>query len=375
MPFIIANFWRLFLKNFAENNYFLLLCYKILQLMRLDDFLNLINMDSTSGKERRLAEFLAYGFATARCEVELFEVGDGSLNLYFSWGKPRVVFCTHLDTVPPFIPARTERIPAQEQEASEDIRIYGRGSCDAKGQIYAMYTACVELEEMGCTDFGLLLVSGEETGSHGAKMVRNQVAPTPYLVVGEPTDNRMVTACKGTKSFEVILQGQSAHSGYPEHGISAILRFNEWINRLQTIDFPTDPILGATTWNIGQLHSDNAQNMLSDQVRFRIYFRTTFVSDQQVCQVMDELRNEYTHIIAHGGDTPAHYYTLEGFPTTTVAFGNDAPHLPGYTHKIICGPGSILVAHTEDESIRWSEIRQAADLYKTIYHQIQRKTE
>ena len=327
-------------------------------------FHNMLNIDSTSGKEVALADFLAERLLTPHCRVEKFEVGDGTSNLLFSWGKPEVVFCSHLDTVPPYIPP-----------VFDDSAVRGRGSCDAKGQIFAMYEACKVLESKGYDGFGLLLLAGEETGSFGAKAFREQHPGAEWVIVGEPTDNRMVTACKGTKSFEVILQGQSAHSGYPEHGISAILRFNEWINRLQTIDFPTDPILGATTWNIGQLHSDNAQNMLSDQVRFRIYFRTTFVSDQQVCQVMDELRNEYTHIIAHGGDTPAHYYTLEGFPTTTVAFGNDAPHLPGYTHKIICGPGSILVAHTEDESIRWSEIRQAADLYKTIYHQIQRKTE
>ena len=333
--------------------------------MKLEPFINLLSIDSSSGKERRLAEYLSYAFSTARCNTSSFEVGDNSLNLYFSWGQPRIVFCTHLDTVPPFIPPRIVT------QADNELWIFGRGSCDAKGQIYAMYTACVELEEAGCTDFGLLLVSGEETGSHGAKQVRNQIPPCEYLVIGEPTDNKMVSACKGTKAFEVTILGQSAHSGYPEHGISSILRFNDWLNQLQAIKFPDDPLLGPTTWNIGCLHSNNAQNILSDCVRFRIYFRTTFASDEMVQTTMASFQNDFIKIQAYGGDTPARYHTLEGFPTKTVAFGNDAPHLPGYQHKIICGPGSILVAHTQDEAIRWNDIRQAADLYKEIYYQTQ----
>lgn len=341
----------------------------------MKSFLNLLSIDSSSGKERRLAEYLAYAFSTARCTTECFEVGDGSLNLYFSWGQPRILFCTHLDTVPPFIPPRVENIPPENLQTHAtnggDLRIYGRGSCDAKGQIYAMYLACKELEEAGCTDFGLLLVSGEETGSNGAKQVRHQIPSCEYLVVGEPTDNKMVSACKGTKAFEVILHGHSAHSGYPEYGYSAILRFNQWLNRLQEVVFPDDPLLGATTWNIGCLHSDNAQNILSDRVRFRIYFRTTFASDELVTQTMESFRDEHTEITAFGGDTPARYHTLPGFDTQTVAFGNDAPHLPGFQHKIICGPGSILVAHTDHESILWSEIREAADIYKKVYYLIQ----
>lgn len=51
---------------------------------------------------------------------------------------------------------------------------YGRGTCDAKGQIFAMWEACKQLEAKGCTDFGLLLLAGEETGSFGAKAFREQ---------------------------------------------------------------------------------------------------------------------------------------------------------------------------------------------------------
>lgn len=332
--------------------------------MKLENFLNLLAIDSTSGKEDRLAEYLAYAFATARSQIRLMDVGDGTRNLFLTWGEPKLVFCTHLDTVPPFIPPTAQPLP------DGDILIRGRGACDAKGQIFAMYQACLELEEEGYTDYGLLLVSGEETGSHGAKQVNNQMDGGEYLIVGEPTDNRMVSASKGTKAYGITITGRSAHSGYPEHGISAVSRFVEFVNRLTAVRFPEDPLLGPTTWNIGCLESPNPQNILSDRLTFRLYFRTTFASDETVVRTLENFRNEYTDIQAYGGDTPSRYFVPDGFETTTVAFGNDAPHIRNFRQKMLCGPGSILVAHTDSESILLSELRRATDQYKQVYRQL-----
>ena len=66
-------------------------------------FAEILNIDSTSGREAALADFLQERLATGACKVERFEVGDGTANLLFSWGRPEVVFCTHMDTVPPYI--------------------------------------------------------------------------------------------------------------------------------------------------------------------------------------------------------------------------------------------------------------------------------
>ena len=111
-------------------------------------FEDILGFDSTSGKERPLAEFLAGRLKAPR--LEKFEVGDGTLNLLLSWGEPRIVYCTHIDTVPPYIAPKVY-----------DDKVMGRGSCDAKGQIIAMYTACCELAAAGRNGFGLLLLSGE----------------------------------------------------------------------------------------------------------------------------------------------------------------------------------------------------------------------
>jgi acetylornithine deacetylase len=105
-----------------------------------------------------------------------------------------VVFSTHMDTVPPFIPS------------SEDAgRIYGRGSCDAKGIIAAQIAAAERLRQQD-VHVGLLFVVGEERDSLGAQMANEYASELlrtarprrRFLVNGEPTENRLALASKGT---------------------------------------------------------------------------------------------------------------------------------------------------------------------------------
>ena len=327
-------------------------------------FQELLSIDSTSGKERKVAEWLAERLpgmfpAANRPVLRAEEVGDGTLNLLLTWGAPRIVFCSHLDTVPPYIP------PTLADEV-----IKGRGSCDAKGQVFAIVEACKRLAEAGKTDFGMLLLAGEETGSWGAKAFAKTDFKAEYLVVGEPTDNCMVSASKGTKSFDLKFTGESFHSGYPQYGVSAVDLFVEFVNALKAKDFGMDPILGETTWNIGLVHSDNPQNILSPELTCRLYFRTTFVSDEAVCQWMTEAQSDRLTVNPRGGDTPARYWTVEGLPSKSVAFGSDAPHLKNFTHKAICGPGSITVAHRDDEHVLAADLATAVEQYIALYSSV-----
>ena len=361
--------------------------------MNKELYLQMLQIDSTSGKEGEFAAFLSEKLRTSGCRVEEFPVeSSDTSNLLFSWGNPKVIFCSHLDTVPPYIPPTFEG----------DDTVYGRGTCDAKGQIFAMYEACLELERQGRTDFGLLLLAGEETGSFGAKaynsmMSDNKSMEDVWLVVGEPTDNCMASAAKGTKSFEVEFEGEAFHSGYPQYGRSAVIMFNEFVNALRSIGFPKDPILGETTWNIGKLHSDNPQNILSDKLICRVYFRTTFESDEMVCNVMKNMAGpeaklrfgrpkvqdgsdivakdvadwqRYMKVTAFGGDAPTRFEVLDGFPFKPVSFGSDAPQLKCFGRKILCGPGSILVAHRDNEHITFHDLETAVQNYIDIYNRL-----
>lgn len=337
-------------------------------------FHDFLSIDSTSGKERKVAEWLSETLpgmfpAANRPVLRVDEVGDGTLNLLLTWGEPRIVFCSHLDTVPPYIPPVFPKGYPVKADPEDGVAIRGRGSCDAKGQVFAMVTACQRLAEEGKTDFGLLLLAGEETGSWGAKAFAKTDFRAPYLVVGEPTDNCMVSASKGTKSFDLKFTGEAFHSGYPQYGVSAVDLFVDFVNKLRAKDFGLDPVLGETTWNIGLVHSDNPQNILSPELTCRIYFRTTFVSDEAVCKWMANVEpaSGRLTVTPRGGDTPATYWTVEGLPSKPVAFGSDAPHLKNFTHKAICGPGSITVAHRDDEHVLITELEKAVEQYLVLY--------
>ena len=366
------------------------MCSLLFVYMDLNFFHNILNVDSTSGKEGKLADMLAVELQAPGRRVDVYEVGDGTRNVMVSWGEPKVVFCTHMDTVPPYI-----------SPVFSDTQVTGRGTCDAKGQIFAMYEACKILESKGYKDFALLILAGEETGSFGAKAFSAMAAEAgkiwEWVIVGEPTDNCMASAAKGTKSFEVTFTGKPCHSGYPQNGQSAIMYFNEFVNALRSIVFPADPVLGATTWNIGKLISDNPQNILSDRLTCRVYFRTTFESDQMVCNIMKNIAGEDAKlrfgrprvqdgsdvaakdvapwqkamsVTAFGGDTPSRFEVLDGFPSKPVAFGSDAPQLTCFRNKILCGPGSILVAHRDEEHIKVADIEEAVAQYVRMYELI-----
>jgi len=361
--------------------------------INLQLFLDILNFDSTSGSERELSQFLEKRLAEpigGRCPgVQSWELEDGSRNLLFLWGTPKVVFCTHIDTVPPYIPPRVE-----------GERIWGRGSCDAKGQLIALYTACCKLAEEGLDGFGLLLLSGEETGSWGAKAFAKEPFKAPYLIIGEPTDNKMISASKGTKSFKITFEGKAFHSGYPQFGYSAVDAFVDFVEALRKIEFEKDPVLGDTTWNIGRLSSDNPQNVLSPELSCRLYFRTTFATDDFVSKLIPSLATAQTSATSNdknlvssydktsatsadasqpqrwqkalkvesiGGDAPANYFTLPGFETMPAAFGSDAPHLSNFKHRAICGPGSIRFAHREDEHIDLPELHKAVEQYVAMF--------
>lgn len=403
-------------------------------------FLDILSFDSTSGAEKPLADYLekalagpASGGAAGSAgsgssagsgpavspRVQTWDVPEGGRNLLFSWGEPRVVFCTHIDTVPPYIPptlgespasvenlsscgeanlqktpkmkvspcfsggipsksAKNEGETTSENSASPADLVFGRGACDAKGQIVALYAACRQLASEGLDGFGLLLLSGEETGSWGAKAFAKTDFRAPYLIIGEPTEGKMVSACKGTKAFELVFHGEAFHSGYPHFGHSAIDSFVDFVNSLRAVDFDTDPELGPTTWNIGRLVSDNPQNVLSPELRCRLYFRTTFLSDARVEEEVRRIAaklaaasNHELEITSIGGDTPSRWFTIPGFEAAPASFGSDAPHLTNFEHRAICGAGSIRFAHRPDEQVSLAELDEAAERYVAMFKALQ----
>jgi acetylornithine deacetylase len=322
----------------------------------------LIDIESISGNEAAVGNYLygelcRIGYQTRKIPVE----GD-RFNVYSihpDHPSPAVVFSTHMDTVPPFIPS------------SEDAdRIYGRGSCDAKGIIAAQVAGAERLQREGIY-VGLLFVVGEERDSLGAK-VANDHAPAScrFLVNGEPTENRIALASKGTLRVEVTARGRMAHSAYPELGESAIDKLLAALGRLRAMKLPSDPEVGPCTLNIGLIEGGRAPNVIPDYAHADLLYRLIGPTDQ--------LRSR---ILATAGDQVEVTFPLElpflrlravdGFPTMIAAFTTDIPKLTRWGEPLLLGPGSIHVAHTDGEYIEKRRLHEAIDLYCAITRQLQ----
>jgi len=317
----------------------------------------MVDIESITGNEAAVGNYLygelcRLGYQTRKMPVE----GD-RFNVYAvseDHADPAVVFSTHMDTVPPFIPS------------SEDAgRIYGRGSCDAKGIIAAQVAAAERLRQQGIY-VGLLFVVGEERDSLGAK-VANEHAPAScrFLVNGEPTQNHIALASKGTLRGEVTAKGRMAHSAYPELGDSAIDKLIPALARLREMTLPSDPEIGPCTLNIGLIEGGRAPNVIPDYAHADLLYRLIGPSE--------ELRKQ---IVAAAGDQVEVTFPLElpflrlrtinGLPTMIAKFTTDIPKLAKWGEPLLIGPGSIHVAHTDGEFIEKRQLHDAIDLYCKI---------
>ena len=316
----------------------------------------LVDLESITGNEGRVGHFLAAELERLGYDVQPTVVEGERANLYATSSpqpNPGVVFSTHMDTVPPFIPS------------SEDAhRIYGRGSCDAKGIIAAQIAAAERLKEDKIY-VGLLFLVGEERDSLGAKVANQQANACKFLINGEPTGNKIAIASKGALRVELTATGRMAHSAYPELGESAIDKLIEALHRLRAMRLPSDPEMGPCTLNIGTIEGGRAPNVIPDKARALLLYRLIGPSDHlrlEIAQAVGDLAEvEFTLEIPF-----VRLRTFEGLPTMVAAFTTDIPALGNWGQPLLVGPGSIQVAHTEGEYVEQRELQEAVELYCAI---------
>jgi len=316
----------------------------------------LVDIESITGNEARVGHVLVDDLRRLGYNVQRAIVEGERANVHATSPQepnPTVVFSTHMDTVPPFIPS-----------SEDDSRIYGRGSCDAKGIIATQIAAAEHLKQEGIY-VGLLFLVGEERDSAGAKVANQQSNACKFLINGEPTENRVAIASKGSLRVQLTATGRMAHSAYPELGESAIDKLMEALHRLRAMSLPSDPDIGPSTMNIGLIEGGRAPNVIPDNARAQLLYRLVGPAEA--------LRNE---IVATIGDLAKVDFTLEipavrlrtfeGLPTMVAAFTTDIPALSNWGQPLLLGPGSIHVAHTEGEHVPKKELHEAIDLYCAV---------
>ncbi|MBI4473366.1 MAG: M20/M25/M40 family metallo-hydrolase [Acidobacteria bacterium] len=318
----------------------------------------LMSIPSVTGSEREVGEYLAAHLSTLGYRVERQRVEDNRFNVIAHAGDAQVVLCTHIDTVPPTLPIR------------EDSHfIYGRGSCDAKGIIAAMLEAGERLRRDHINRFGYLFCVGEETGGEGAKAANTLEWNSKYVIVGEPTGNKMATAQKGTFTAIFTVKGKAAHSGYPEAGVSAIENLWRLLTDCRHADWGSDPLLGRGTFNIGVFNGGERANIVPAHATASIMIRTIEPRTAVLEKMREIVGNRATMEVVSAAD-PQMMHVVDGFPTTAVSFGSDIPYLGNLGKPLLIGPGSILDAHTADEKIGKQELLDGAAHYDSLVRKL-----
>jgi acetylornithine deacetylase len=322
----------------------------------------LIDIPSLTGDEGAVGSFLATHLKDLGYRVETQDVASNRFNVLATTDHPpRVIFSTHMDTVPPFIPS------------SEDGEyIHGRGSCDAKGIIAAQIFAAERLRADGINNVGLLFTVDEELNSEGAQAANQHplARECRYLINGEPTDNRMAIGTKGSVRLIITTSGRAAHSAYPEYGESAIEKLLDILDDIRRVEWPEDSFFGATTCNIGVVEGGTRPNVIPDHARAQLQIRLG-IDIEQVKRIVERAvsgRGEVEYASAHN---PVRLFSVPGVEETVVRFTTDVPYLSNWGKPLLIGAGSILDAHTDHERVSKRELERSVDLYVELANKLQ----
>lgn len=309
--------------------------------------------------------------------------------------KPKILLSSHIDTVPPFIPYSLSR--PNDSSSDSDILISGRGTVDDKACVAAQIIATLNvlanppesLKHAG--DIGLLFVVSEETSGEGMKFFSDSDIYSSIrdsldaVIFGEPTEGKLASGHKGISMARITAKGKAAHSGYPWLGKSAnsmILPALMVLDKLGDLlpeegGLPRSKEFGRSTVNVGYMQGGVAANVVPAHAEAKVSFRLAGGTAEEVKGIImnaihgadpeGELEVQMTQ--GYGPillDTDVH-----GFETIVVNYGTDVPNLEvgKGVKRYLYGPGSILVAHGDNEALTVGDMEQAVkDYEKLIKH-------
>jgi succinyl-diaminopimelate desuccinylase len=358
-----------------------------------------LNTENPPGQEIEAARYLASLLTAMGLDVELDEIEAGRANVIGrleNGNGPVFAFNSHIDVVPAGDGWASNPFSLSER----DGRLYGRGSCDAKGPITAMLEAIEMLVAERRRWSGTLLaafVADEEVESRGAKAYVKARPQIDLAVIGEPTSNIPVTAHKGSLRPIVRVSGQTAHSGTPDLGVNAILKAARLLAMIEDhhhiVAQRRHPLVGSASLTVTRISGGHADNVVPDRCEFMIDRRMVPGEDEAtVIQEIEALlaRAQAEHGVAA---TIASFKPTTGGATETASdhpivraallaaanHGVVDPHPAGFqggcdlvhfrslgAQGIVLGPGTLAVAHKPDEFVPINEFVDASLIYRDI---------
>jgi len=334
--------------------------------------------------EAEIASYLLDWLVEAGAETELREVLPGRPNVIARFpsdrpGKPRLLLAPHTDTVS-VVGMTIDPFGGELR----DGRIWGRGACDTKGSMAAMLSA---LESLG-SDVSLLSheiwfagLMGEEAGLHGSRALAAQET-FDFVIVGEPTDLKVVYSHKGSARWRMHAKGVAAHSATPEAGVNAIDLMVEsllWLKERFRALSVVDSLLGSPTLSVGTIHGGTKSNIVPDSCVVEIDMRIVPQFDASL--LLREFRSKWPFIdvkettappLATPRDHPLVGKLIGCGAAATVApwFCDAAAFAERGVPGVAVGPGSIAQAHTSDEFLALDDLNRGTAFFAGFLHSL-----
>ncbi|EGY21424.1 acetyl-lysine deacetylase [Verticillium dahliae VdLs.17] len=332
----------------------------------LDLHRSIVEISSISGTEADVGQYLfdyllQKGYSVEKQKVQSRKNTDKSKGRFnvLAWRgdsrtlQSKVLVTSHIDVVPPHIPYGIE-----DGKVNKDTKIWGRGSVDAKASVVAQIQALENLLKEGKVeedDVSLLFVVGEEDQGDGmhtfseSLLEANPPQSFNAVIFGEPTENKLACGHKGGVFGNITAKGVAGHSG--------------------------DETFGNTTVNIGRFDGGVAANVIPDHAFVGIAVRVAIgpqktggdIVQARIQAILDEVDEDaFTMTISHNYGVVEANCEVNGFETAVMNYGTDIPNLKGNHTRYLYGPGSILVAHGDNESLTVGDLETAVDGFERL---------
>ncbi len=357
------------------------------------------NTENRPGREIEAIDYLADQFRGMGWETMVAPIAEGRANVVATLKNgdgPILAFNSHVDVVPAGIGWSSDPF----RLTSRGGNLYGRGACDAKGQVACMVEALQLLTDACGLWSGALLavfVADEEVASLGARAFAATRPKIDFCVVGEPTSNAVAIAHKGSMRPLVRVNGVPAHSGSPDLGVNPLykaailLQMIEQMNRdLRSL---SHPLLGSPSITVTRINGGHADNVTPESCNLLL--------DRRMIPQENEaaVRGQIEMLLArakteHGVDAEIlRYLATTGGATETdpasrivraaieSAAKNGVTNLAPYglqgacdlvhfrstgAQGVVMGPGRLDIAHKPDEFVPEDELMQACRIHADL---------
>ncbi len=335
----------------------------------------LVKIPSTSTHEREISVFLENKLEDLGMEITR---SGNNLIGKLGQGRPTLMLCGHLDTVPPFIPPHIK-----------GTRLFGRGAADDKGGLAAVINAISSIEQHKLK--GTLLttfVIDEELKSQGAQDILPYI-DADFGVVCEPTNLKIVNGHKGRVTFYIETIGRSAHASTPELGKNAIVAMAKIVFLIDKMLLMKHPVLGSETMTVSTITGGDAPNVVPSRCRIGVDYR--YVPPHDIFSIQEMLRAKLPDAKIEFAEDPRNFSQPFCLPNhEIITFLEESIRDSGQNPQVVTmdastdasrfneagiptvvfGPGDIAQAHTTDEWVDLRDVETASVIFGELIKRV-----